>query len=224
MIFVFIQAVTWIDEGMVKSIRGVTFTTKISPDFEKRMRYAARGIFNRLIPDVHIFTDHKSGPAAGRYIFGSIFNMFFSCLIAFFFFTKVICMIILMNVCNFNRSPGYGISLVAETTTGCLISADKAVSDASENVSENFDEDEKPELTPPEELGVQVASLLLEEIEQGGVVDSTHQVYILYFYVHDLKYLKFIHVIYFRVFCFYFVLSAPKMSPKFVLESSHLMP
>lgn len=85
-------------------------------------------------------------------------------------------MITLMNVCNSNRSPGYGISLVAETTSGCLISADIAVSDAIENVSENFDEDEKHELTPPEELGVRAASLLLEEIEQGGVVDSTHQV------------------------------------------------
>lgn len=223
MIFVFIQAVTWIDEGMVKSIRGVTFTTKISPDFEKRMRYAARGIFNRLIPDVHIFTDHKSGPAAGRYTFGSVFSNFFQ-LFDNLLFTEDICMIILMNVCNFNRSPGYGISLVAETTTGCLISADKAVSDASENISDNFDENEKPELTPPEELGVQVASLLLEEIEQGGVVDSTHQVYNLYFYLHNLNYLKFVHVISFRVFCFYFVLSAPKTSPKFVLESSHLMP
>ncbi|KAG9453692.1 hypothetical protein H6P81_006596 [Aristolochia fimbriata] len=58
---------TWVDEGMVKSIRGVTFTTRVSPQFENRMIYAARGIFNRFIPDVHIFTDHKSGPVAGRW-------------------------------------------------------------------------------------------------------------------------------------------------------------
>lgn len=29
---------------------------------------------------------------------------------------------------------------------------------------------------PPEDVGVQIASVLLGEIEQGGVVDSTHQV------------------------------------------------
>ena len=31
-------------------------------------------------------------------------------------------------------------------------------------------------MTPPEEVGVKIASALLGEIEQGGVVDSTHQV------------------------------------------------
>lgn len=65
---VLLQAVTWVDEGLVKSIRGVTFSTRVSPQFENRMIHSARGIFNRLLPDVHIFTDHKSGPQAGRYI------------------------------------------------------------------------------------------------------------------------------------------------------------
>ena len=32
---------------------------------------------------------------------------------------------------------------------------------------------------PPEEVGEQIASVLLGEIEQGGVVDSTHQVCLL---------------------------------------------
>ncbi|XP_077245017.1 RNA cyclase family protein [Tasmannia lanceolata] len=132
-----LKAVSWVDEGMVKSIRGVTFSTRVSPQVENRMIYAARGIFNRLLPDVHIFTDHKSGPLAGR-------------------------------------SPGYGISLVAETTTGCLISADTAVSSARD--LDGFkDSEENQEVTPSEDLGVQAASMLLEEIEQGGVVDSTHQ-------------------------------------------------
>ncbi|XP_068648003.1 probable RNA 3'-terminal phosphate cyclase-like protein [Aristolochia californica] len=134
-----LSATTWVDEGMVKSIRGVTFTTRVSPQFENRMIYAARGIFNRFIPDVHIFTDHKSGPVAGR-------------------------------------SPGYGISLVAETTTGCLLSADISVCAAREIDTHDIEgSEEKAELLPPETLGIQAASMLLEEIEQGGVVDSTHQ-------------------------------------------------
>lgn len=63
-----LQAVTWIDEGMVKRIRGVTFSTRVSSQFENTMIHAARGIFNRLLPDVHIFTDHKAGQQAGKYV------------------------------------------------------------------------------------------------------------------------------------------------------------
>ncbi|XP_008805071.2 probable RNA 3'-terminal phosphate cyclase-like protein [Phoenix dactylifera] len=134
-----LSAAHWVDEGMVKSIRGVTFSTRVSPQIGNRMIYAARGVFNRFIPDVHIFTDHRSGPSAGR-------------------------------------SPGYGISVVAETTSGCLISADTTVSYPKADEMEEFeDSDEKPELMPPEDVGVQVASMLLGAIEQGGVVDSTHQ-------------------------------------------------
>ncbi|KAJ7012284.1 RNA 3'-terminal phosphate cyclase-like protein [Populus alba x Populus x berolinensis] len=128
--------VTWIDEGMVKRIRGVTFSTRVSSQFENTMIHSARGIFNHLLPDVHIFTDHKAGPQAGN-------------------------------------SPGYGISLVAETTSGCFISANTAVSYA--RAEDGGMEDEKGELMPPEDVGEQIASVLLQEIEQGGVVDTTHQ-------------------------------------------------
>ncbi|CAL4945252.1 unnamed protein product [Urochloa decumbens] len=131
-----LNAVNWVDEGMVKRIRGVSFSTRVSAQFENRIIYAARGIFNRFIPDVHIFTDHRSGSSGGR-------------------------------------SPGYGVSLVAETTTGCLLSVDATVSYPS--VDEMSEESEKPDIMSPEDLGVQVASMLLEEVDQGGVVDSTHQ-------------------------------------------------
>ncbi|KAG8384737.1 hypothetical protein BUALT_Bualt04G0149300 [Buddleja alternifolia] len=132
-----LKAINWIDEGMVKRIRGVTFSTRVSVQFENTMIHAARGIFNRLLPDVHIFTDHKAGPQAGK-------------------------------------SPGYGITLFAETTSGCFISADTAVS-YGRGEDEGEVEDKKKELSPPEDIGVQIASTLLGEIEQGGVVDSTHQ-------------------------------------------------
>lgn len=61
-----LQAVTWIDEGKVKRIRGISFTTKVSADFDHRMIYAARGVFNRFLPDVRIEKDHRSEPFAGR--------------------------------------------------------------------------------------------------------------------------------------------------------------
>ncbi|TQD98437.1 hypothetical protein C1H46_016038 [Malus baccata] len=133
-----LTAVNWTDEGMVKRIRGVTFSTRVSTQFENTMVYAARGIFNLLLPDVHVFTDHRSGQQAGH-------------------------------------SPGYGISLVAETTSGCCISADTAISySRGEDIAE-LEDDGKKELMPPEDVGVQIANVLLGEIEQGGVVDSTHQ-------------------------------------------------
>ncbi|KAG2694302.1 hypothetical protein I3760_08G136300 [Carya illinoinensis] len=132
-----LNAVTWTDVGMVKRIRGVTFSTRVSSQFENTMIHAARGILNRFIPDVHIFTDHKAGTQAGS-------------------------------------SPGYGISLVAETNAGCFISADMAIAYAREEETGDI-EDEKKELMPPEDVGGQIASILLGEIEQGGVVDSTHQ-------------------------------------------------
>ncbi|KDP27601.1 hypothetical protein JCGZ_19606 [Jatropha curcas] len=133
-----LTAVTWIDEGLVKRIRGVTFSAKVSSQFDTNMLHAARGILNPLLRDVHIFTDHRAkGPQAGN-------------------------------------SPGYGISLVAETTTGCFISADTAVYHArGDDIAEMEDKDK--ELMPAADVGEQVASLLLGEIEQGGVVDSTHQ-------------------------------------------------
>lgn len=72
------------------------------------------------------------------------------------------------------RSPGYGISLVAETTTGCYISADTTVS--CRRTDETGELDVEKKRLPAEETGVEIASWLLQEIEKGGVVDSTHQV------------------------------------------------
>ncbi|KAH0862348.1 hypothetical protein HID58_079559 [Brassica napus] len=132
-----LTAVQWVEEGMVKKIRGWTFSARVSSNFEHSMRFAARGIFNNLLPDVHIFNDHKSGPAAGK-------------------------------------SPGYGISLVAETTAGCYISADTAVSCGRTEETGEIDV-ERRERKPAEDTGVEIASCLLQEIEKGGVVDSTHQ-------------------------------------------------
>ncbi|KAL8143457.1 hypothetical protein V2J09_016489 [Rumex salicifolius] len=133
-----LTAVEWTDEGIVKRIRGVTFSTKVSSQFENTMIHAARGIMNPLLCDIHVFTDHKAGSQAGN-------------------------------------SPGYGISLVAETTSGCFISADTAVSNPHANDAIVMEDLEKKTLMPADEVGEKIASLLLGEIAQGGVVDSTHQ-------------------------------------------------
>lgn len=51
------------------------------------------------------------------------------------------------------RSPGFGISLVAETTTGSMLSVQTASAPAGEGQS-----------VVPEDLGKQAAEMLLEEI------------------------------------------------------------
>ena len=73
-------------------------------------------------------------------------------------------------------SPGYGISLVAETTSGCFISADTAVSHSRDDDTSSLADDSKKDLMPPEDIGVGTTNALLGEIAQSGVVDSTHQV------------------------------------------------
>lgn len=75
-------------------------------------------------------------------------------------------------------SPGFGISLVAETTTDCLMSVDTAVSYGYAEETTELEE-EKQELPNPEDVGEGMAYALLNDIGKGGVVDSTHQVSIL---------------------------------------------
>jgi len=122
--------------GEVKRVRGVAYTTRVSPQFAARMVDAARGVLNDFLPDVWIYTDHSKGPATGD-------------------------------------SPGYGISLVAETIKKCLKSADACA------VLETAADEQ--ELGSPEEVGAAAARRLLAEIDLDGVVDTAHQSMMLFF-------------------------------------------
>ena len=160
-------AIDWCDEGLVKRVRGVAFTLRVSPQTGNRLVDASRGVLNKFLPDVYIFTDHhagdgKNGQKKGR------------------------------------STPGFGLSLVAETTTGCLIGADVASSAgtaAAEELGSPFGDDDgdwdgdgggdggegggkkrgRGGVMVPEELGAAVTEALVAEIQRGGVCDSTHQ-------------------------------------------------
>lgn len=141
-----IAPIEMLDEGKVKRVRGVAYTTKVSPQFAARMVDAARGILNDFLPDVWIYNDHVKGDACGA-------------------------------------SPGYGISLVAETITGNLKSADATADLAGR---ERKPETDTTAVTPasaesPEEVGAAAARRLLAEINLDGVVDTTHQSLVLFF-------------------------------------------
>jgi len=68
------------------------------------------------------------------------------------------------------KSPGYGLLLVGETTTGRMIGAE--VVGGVEGV-EGFDG--LREQRVPEDVGKEGACVLLDEVSKGGVVDSSHQ-------------------------------------------------
>lgn len=122
-----------LDAGVVKKIRGVAYSTGVAGSNNARLIEAARGVLNTLLPDVYIFSDVSTAPFVPA---PSKDN----------------------PKAKQKTGLGYGISLVAETTTGVLYSAD-AVSPPSGGII-------------PEDLGKQCAYQLLDSIMTGGCVSD----------------------------------------------------
>ena len=175
-----LKTIDWTDEGLVKRVRGVAFTLRTSPQTGNRLVDAARGVLNKFLPDVYIFTDHhpgdgrEGGKGAAR---------------------------------GKKSSPGFGLSLVAETTTGCLLGADagsgagraaweegvSAFGNAAAGEGEGEGEGEgdvafalggagaggrkrrRGDPVTPEDLGASTTEALMAEVQRGGVCDSAHQ-------------------------------------------------
>lgn len=106
-----------LDPGKIKRIRGTAFTVRVAPALANRVVDAARGVLNKVIPDVYIYTDHFKGSDAGK-------------------------------------SPGFGLCLVAESTTSVVLAVDQTSKEKSKD----------HEQTLPEELGHETALKLLDEI------------------------------------------------------------
>jgi RNA 3'-terminal phosphate cyclase-like protein len=117
-----LKPVRMLDQGLVKRIRGVAYCTKMSAQTANLMVEAARGVLNRFIPDIYIYTDHYRGAEAGL-------------------------------------SPGFAISLVAETTEGCFYSSEATGAGG----------------VLPASIGKLGAMRLCEEMARGGCIDATHQ-------------------------------------------------
>lgn len=131
-----------LNRGLVKRIRGVAYSTGVSGNNNARMIEETRGVLNPLAPDTYIFSDVSSAPYVSPPALHSSSS------------TK-----------NPQQQPkkrtgvGFGLSLVAESSTGCLYSADLA-SPSGGGVT-------------PEEIGRKCAYQLLETISQGGCVSWT---------------------------------------------------
>ncbi|KAL4977779.1 hypothetical protein BDW66DRAFT_158635 [Aspergillus desertorum] len=117
--------------GRIKRVRGVAYSVGVSASNNARMIDTCRGVLNPLVPDTYIFSDVSSAP--------------------------------LVPAPDRNNPSakkkiglGFGLSLVAESSTGCLFSADVACPPSGGQ--------------PPEDIGKQCAYQLLETISKGGCV------------------------------------------------------
>ena len=129
--------------GRVKKIRGVAYAIGVSAGNNARMIEAARGVLNRFIPDVYVFSDvAKPQMVPADYGKEGAFERSGGIMKG------------RANGAVKKVGVGFGMSLIAETGTGCIYSAD-----ATANPSE-----------PAEDVGKRVAWMLLEEIALGGCV------------------------------------------------------
>lgn len=123
-----------LNPGRVKKIRGVAYCVEVSKSNNERMIFEARGILNKFVPDTYIFSDASPAPLIPTNAKGSAGG------------AKV------------KGAVGFGLSLVAESSTGCIYSADVC---------------SPPEGgVPADEIGKQCAYQLLEKISQGGCIES----------------------------------------------------
>jgi RNA 3'-terminal phosphate cyclase-like protein len=121
-----------LNPGRVKKIRGVAYSVEVPKTNNERMIHEARGILNKFVPDTYIFADAAPAPLIATSAHKGA--------------PKV------------KAAVGFGISLVAESSTGCLYSADVC---------------SPPEGgVPADEIGRQAAYQLLEKISQAGCVES----------------------------------------------------
>ena len=126
--------------GRVRNIRGVAYAIGVSGGNNARMIEAARGVLNPLVPDTRIFSENSGAGFVAADEYGV----------------------------NKGKKPGgsssakrkvgvgFGLSLVAETSTGTRYSADVVAPHTGG--------------TPPEDVGKRCALQLLEVISQGGSV------------------------------------------------------
>ena len=115
--------------GRIKRIRGVAYATGVAGANNARMIEGARGVLNEFCPDTYVFSDVSAAPHVKNKD---------------------------PNAPRRKTGVGFGISLVADSTTDCLFSADMASSPAGGSVAED--------------VGRECALQLLETVAQAGCV------------------------------------------------------
>jgi RNA 3'-terminal phosphate cyclase-like protein len=127
-----------LNRGRVKRVRGVAYCIGVSASNNARMIEAARGVLNPLLSDVYIFSDVSAAPPTAAAGAGGGSGGGGG------------------GGAKRRTGIGFGLSLVAESSTGALYSADVP------------SEPQGGQL--PEDIGRRCAHQLLETIAQGGCV------------------------------------------------------
>lgn len=122
-----------LNAGRVKRVRGVAYSTGVAGANNARLIEAARGVLNELVPDTYIFSDVSSAPLVPSPEKNN-------------------------PSAKKKTGIGFGLSLVAESNTNMLYSADIASPPGGGET--------------PEDLGKKCAYQLLESIEQGGCASN----------------------------------------------------
>lgn len=127
------KTVHLLSPGRIKRVRGVAYATGVSGSNNARSIEAARGVLNSLANDIYIFSDMGSASLVSTPEKNNPKAM-----------KKI--------------GLGFGLGLVAESTSGCLFSADASSPPEGGQA--------------PEDIGRLCAFKLLESLEKGGCVSS----------------------------------------------------
>ncbi|WPH02657.1 18S rRNA biogenesis protein [Acrodontium crateriforme] len=122
-----------LNAGRVKRVRGVAYSTGVAGANNARLIETARGLLNQFVPDTYIFSDVSAAPLIAAPERNN-------------------------PAAKKKTGLGFGLSLVAETSSGAFYSADIASPPSGGEA--------------PEELGRKCALQLLEAIEQGGCASA----------------------------------------------------
>jgi RNA 3'-terminal phosphate cyclase-like protein len=58
--------IKFVDEGVINRVRGIAYSTRVSPQIGHRIVESARSILNDFLPNIFIYTDHYRGSESGQ--------------------------------------------------------------------------------------------------------------------------------------------------------------
>ena len=116
----------WVNEGKIRRVRGVAFTSKLPATFTTQIVDSCRGVLNNFLPDVWIAVDNYKDKELDKI------------------------------------SPGYGISLTAETKEGFALSTD--LMNDKEDLTKNAND-----------ISKECALKFLNDIYKSGCVNAHNQ-------------------------------------------------
>ena len=158
-----------ISPGMVKRIRGVAFSSKVSPQMVNRVVEAARGILNSFIPDVFVHTDHRRGAESGES------PGYGATLVAKSTTGVLIAAEAALQPRVAAAAAAAGGGGVGAVAAAAATATATAAADDDGPVATAMGAAVAEQVMTPEDIGKLVAARLLEEIRAGGCVDSSMQ-------------------------------------------------